>query len=536
MSRLTILLVLLGCASIQQRPATSAAGRTDWRRGAVCYEIFVRSFFDSDGDGIGDLNGITQKLDYINDGSPKTKRDLGARCIWLMPVAESPSYHGYDVADYYRVDAEYGTIDDFKRLIAEAHRRGIKVLVDMVLNHASSEHVAFKEALRDPTSRYREWFRWSPTKPAEKGPWGQEVWHKSPLRDEYYYGIFWRGMPDLNYEHAAVREEAKKVATFWLTEMGVDGFRLDAIPYLVEEGGRVNGSPGTHAFLREYAVHVKRVAPSSFTIGEVWDSVGAMLPYYPDQLDAHFAFELSEAIVKTVLTGSARDLYTGYLRLQRNVPAERWSPFLRNHDQVRTLTVLGGDVERNKLAVTMLLTLPGLPFVYYGEEIGMTGNKPDERLRTPMQWSGAPNGGFTTGKPWALLQRGWQSATVEAQEADSSSLLALHRRLIHLRDANEALGSGELIPMTTTNDGIAAYLRRGPGASALVVHNLGSTPLTGLRVSSVDSVLPPGRYRVTDLFGGATGASLTVSGLGRVDGYAVTLAPLQSLILGLTRY
>jgi len=182
----------------------STLGRLD--TGAVCYEIFVRSFFDSNGDGIGDLRGLTQKLDYVNDGNPRTHRDLGARCVWLMPVAESPSYHGYDVSNYYRVEPDYGTNEDFKRFIAAAHKRGIHVLVDMVLNHASSEHPYFKEALRDTASPYRSWFRFSSTKPEQKGPWGQEVWHKSPVSDEYYYGVFWAGMPDLNYDTPAVRD------------------------------------------------------------------------------------------------------------------------------------------------------------------------------------------------------------------------------------------------------------------------------------------------------------------------------------------
>ncbi|MEO5817617.1 MAG: alpha-amylase family glycosyl hydrolase, partial [Gemmatimonadaceae bacterium] len=205
---------------------------TTWKRGGTCYEVFVRSFYDSDGDGIGDFNGLTQRLDYINDGNPASTHSLGAKCIWLMPVMASPSYHGYDTKNYYRTNPEYGTTADFKRLVAESHRRGIKVLVDLVLNHASTEHPYFKEAARDTSSPHRDWFRWSATKPDQKGPWGQEVWHKSPFRDEYYYGIFTSGMPDLNYDNPAVRAEANKVGKYWLKEMGVDGFRLDAVPYL----------------------------------------------------------------------------------------------------------------------------------------------------------------------------------------------------------------------------------------------------------------------------------------------------------------
>ena len=304
----------------------------------------MRSFYDSDGDGIGDLKGLILKLPYI--------QGLGAHCLWLMPVAESPSYHGYDVANYYRVNPEYGTNEDFKRLVAAAHRDGIRVLVDMVLNHVSREHPFFQEALRHPDSPYRSWFRWSSTDPHLQGPWGEVVWHRSPVRDEYYYGVFWEGMPDLNYETPAVREEAKHVARFWLKDLGVDGFRLDAVPYLVEEGDRLAGTPGTHAFLRDYAAYVHRIAPAAFTIGEVWDSTGALLPYYPDQLDAYFAFEVSNAILEAVRTGSAHKLLPPVLRLQRGLPADRWAPFLRNHDQTRTLTELGGDVARAKLAAT----------------------------------------------------------------------------------------------------------------------------------------------------------------------------------------
>ena len=188
---------IVSSSTLAAQPARATIDTT-WRQGGVCYEIFVRSFFDSDGDGIGDLEGLTQKLDYVNDGNPRSTRSLGAKCIWLMPVDASPSYHGYDVKNYYRVNPEYGSNADFKRLVAAAHRRGIRVLVDLVLNHASSEHPYFKEAVHDPASPHRSWFRFSPTAPAERGPWGQQVWHKSPERDEYYYGIFYSGIPDLS--------------------------------------------------------------------------------------------------------------------------------------------------------------------------------------------------------------------------------------------------------------------------------------------------------------------------------------------------
>src|SRR3954471_3801337 len=232
----------IAASSIAAAQPARAPIDTTWRQGGVCYEIFVRSFFDSDSDGIGDFAGLTRKLDYVNDGNPRSTKSLGAKCIWLMPIDASPSYHGYDVKNYYRVNPEYGSGADFKRLVAAAHARGIRVLVDLVLNHASSEHPYFKEALHDPASPHRSWFRFSPSAPAERGPWGQQVWHKSPERDEYYYGIFTHEMPDLNYENPEVRAEAARVGKFWLTELGVDGFRLDAVPYLVEEGTTVSNT------------------------------------------------------------------------------------------------------------------------------------------------------------------------------------------------------------------------------------------------------------------------------------------------------
>jgi glycosidase len=513
----------------------SASGAPNWKRGAVCYEIFVRSFYDSDGDGVGDLNGLIQKLDYINDGDPDSRRDLGARCIWLMPVAESPSYHGYDVTNYYRVERDYGTNEDFKRLVVEAHQRGIRVLVDLVLNHASSEHPFFKDALLNADSPYRDWFVWSATHPGVRNPWGGDNWHRSPVRDEYYYGIFWSGMPDLDYTNPAVREEARKVARFWLEEMGVDGFRIDAIPFLVEENGQVQHAPGTHEVLREFAAHIREMAPDAFTIGEVWDSTGAMLAYYPDQLDAHFAFEVSDAILEAVQAGSAQKLLPPVLRLQRELPADRWSPFLRNHDQTRTLTELGGDVARAKLAATILLTLPGLPFVYYGEEIGMTGAKPDPRLRTPMQWSRRPGAGFTDGLVWEPLQSDSLTANVEVQEADPNSLLNSYRRLIHLRAENPALGAGELLPLAASTNAVAAYLRQEGSRTVLVVANLGADSASGVTISSEGSVLPVGRYEVESLLGGPPGAPLRVGGNGRIDGYVPlrSLGPLESHVFEL---
>ncbi|HEU4747094.1 MAG TPA: alpha-amylase family glycosyl hydrolase, partial [Gemmatimonadaceae bacterium] len=428
--------------------------------------------------------------------------------------------------------------EDFKRLVAEAHRRGIRVLVDMVLNHASSEHPAFREAQRDTASPYRGWFRWLPAHPGVKNRWGGDNWHRSPVRGDYYYGFFWSGMPDLNFDNPAVREEAKKIARFWLNEMGADGFRLDAIRHLIEEDNTLENVPRTHDVLRDYAAYIRRIAPQAFTIGEVWDSTGAMLAYYPDQLDAHFAFEVSDSIIAAVRTGSAKGLLPPVLRIQSALPAERYAPFLRNHDQTRTVTALGGDTARARVAATLLLTLPGLPFVYYGEELGMTGDKPDERLRTPMHWRRTRAAGFTTGAPWQALQPDSLTANVEAQDNDAASLLNLYRRLIHLRAANPALANGELIELEASNDAVAAFVRRQGDRAVLVVSNLGSRALAGVRLSSADSVLRPGRYVPTTLLGVGNPQQLRVESNGRIRNFVLLpmMRPKSAHIFELERH
>jgi alpha-amylase len=519
-----------------------------WTHGATCYEVFVRSFYDSNGDGTGDLNGLTRKLDYI--------KGLGASCIWLMPIMASPSYHGYDVSDYYKVEPAYGTNDDFKRFVAEAHKRGIAVLIDMVLNHTSSENPWFNASLADTTSPYRSWYRFSPT-PGGKGPWGGEAWHKSPLRDEYYYGVFWSGMPDLNWDNPAVLQEAEKIADVWLRDMGVDGFRLDAVPYLVEEGSCLAGCPGTHTVLREYSEHLKSVKPDVYTVGEVWSNLDAVLPYYPDQLTSYFGFELADSLNSAVRKSSAAGFLTGFLRLQDTLPPYRFSPFLSNHDGTRVMTLLGDDIPRAKLAATLLLTLPGLPFIYYGEEIGMTGDKPDERLRTPMQWAPRTGVGFTTGKEWEAPQGDSLTRNVALEDHDPHSLLNLYRRLIHLRKNNEALATGRLVAVATSDVHVAAYIRRsggeggqrqrrrsggqdqrrrsgGQGGQAvMVVANLGDSAVTHLSIHSAPGVLPPGRYTLRNLLGGPSGTVIQANQDGSFQGTVAppTLGPREALVL-----
>ena len=471
-------LVIVACSTLRLS-ARHAAQPTElnlWWRTGVCYEVFVRSFADADGDGIGDLKGLISRLDYINDGNPNSATSLGANCIWLMPIDKSMSYHGYDVIDYYHVDPRYGTDDDFRNLVTEAHKRGINVIVDFVPNHTGSQNPWFQAALHDPRSPYRDWYRWSKTLPDQKGPWGQEVWHKSPVRDEYYYGVFWHEMPDLNYRNTSARAEMKKVLTYWLKEMHADGFRFDAIPYLVEEGDVLQHSRGTHDVLRELGNVVRTASPVSFTVGEMSDeSAQVMATYYPDQLDSYFAFAVASATMRAAATGDASAFFQAVAQANEKFPSERWSPFLTNHDQPRVMTALI-DAAKARVAAGAMLMLPGMPFVYYGEEIGMVGQKPDETIRTPMQWSSAANGGFTTGKPWEPLQPDWKMKNVAAQDSSRLSLLNHYRKLIQLRNGHPALNRGRLVLLGTmdTTGTIVTWLRSWRDEVFLIVVNFGA--------------------------------------------------------------
>jgi glycosidase len=511
----------------------------DWRRGGVCYEVFVRSFSDSDGDGVGDLRGLVDRLDYINDGDAATTADLGATCIWLMPIAQSPSYHGYDVTNYYEVNRDYGTNEDFRLLIAEAGRRGIHVIVDLVLNHMSSEHPIFKSALLDAASPWRDWFLWSPA-PRPAPGWEAPVWHRAADRNDYYYGLFWSGMPDYNLANAAVTAQLKDVARFWLEEMGVAGFRIDAVGHFFEgPAGEWKHGPRVHPWLRDFNAYVHSVARNAFTIGEVWDVIDAIRPYYPDQLDSYFMFEVADGLVSAVRDGSAAPLAAAVTKAQHELPRGRWSPFLRNHDQTRTMTELGGHVQRARLAATLLLTLPGFPFLYYGEELGMTGDKPDPRLRTPMHWTQERAAGFTPAAlPWEPLQPDSFTANVAVQHRDPESLLNHYRRLIRLRATTPALGAtGEFSALESGDDGVLAYLRQEGDQSVLVIANLGAMRASRPTLSSADAVLAAGRYIARPLLGRTGEVTLRVGDDGRIRGWAPVraLAPFEAYVLELVR-
>ncbi len=515
---------------------TGPAGEP-WWQSAIFYEIFVRSFYDSNGDGIGDLNGITEKLDYLNDGDPATTTDLGVTALWLMPIHPSPSYHGYDVIDYYAVNPEYGTTEDFQRLLAEAHRRGIRVIIDFVMNHTSVEHPWFVEA-QDAQSPRRDWYRWSATDPGGAGPWGQQAWHEAPAGD-YYYGVFWEGMPDLNYTNPAVQAEMTAVARFWLAEMGVDGLRIDGARYLVEEGDGAKkvlaDSIGTHAQFRDFRTAYKAINPAAMTVGEVWTTNDAVATYlHGDEFDLAFNFDLASALVKSANTGDADAARLSLALSLKLLPVAATATFLTNHDIDRVMSQLGDDVNKANRAATMLLTLPGTPFLYYGEEIGMVGKKPDEDIRLPMQWDRGENGGFTTGTPWRARNDDAAAKNVEAQLADPNSLLAHYRTLIALRQSQPALRNGETFKMKSANRAVLPYLRATDDQILLVVNNLRdeSTDDYALTLES-GPLTPDQRYRIEPLWGDGPFAEVTTDAKGGFKAYQPTasLAPGQTLLL-----
>src|SRR5574341_1386720 len=267
--------------------SATAITPSSWWNDRIFYEVFVRSFYDSDGDGIGDLQGLISRLDYLNDGDPSTTSDLGVTGLWLMPVMESPSYHGYDASDYYQIEQDYGSNEDFQQFVDEAHRRGMVVIIDMMLNHTSNLHSWFLDS-QTPGSEHEDWYIWRTDDPGYLGPWGEQVWH--PLGDRYYYGIFWSGMPDLNYENPEVTAAMQDVARFWLEDMGVDGFRLDAVRHLIEDGQTQANTAQTHEWLEGFFAYVKSVNPDDLLVGEVWDSQVAIRPYIGGQLEIEFEF------------------------------------------------------------------------------------------------------------------------------------------------------------------------------------------------------------------------------------------------------
>jgi len=480
-------------------PSPSPEPVAPWWNDAVFYEVFVRSFYDSDGDGVGDLPGLIEKLDYLNDGDPATGSDLGVTGIWLMPIAQSPSYHGYDVVDYKAIDDEYGTGEDFTRLIDEAHRRGIKVIVDLVVNHTSAQHPWFMESI-DPASPKHDWYIWS-AEPA--GP----NWHDVG-KSEKYYGYFGGHMPDLNYDNPAVTEAMFDIVRFWLEEMHVDGFRLDAIKYIAEEGRTVEHAPATFEWLEDFHKFYKGIDPYAFTVGEVWAETMIAEYYVPDKVDAVFEFSLAEAMLQSAQLGDRARVERAQTNVNKTYPPGQFATFLANHDQNRTRSRMKAEGQAF-VAASLQLLYPGVPFIYYGEEIGMKGEKPDEDIRRPMQWTA--EGGFTTGEPWRAYYDDLAERSVAGQESDRTSLLNHYRSLIGLRNTYPALRTGSWQPVTAPKEQAAVYafMRTLGEERFLVLINLGDEPVTDYQLSleaAVGASAPAQPVKAELVFGPADAA------------------------------
>jgi alpha-amylase len=524
LTSLFLLFILLSsCAQAQptastpqltESPAVPASPASWWEE-AVFYEIFVRSFYDTDGNGIGDFNGITQKLDYLSN--------LGVTAIWLMPIHPSPSYHGYDVIDYYEVNPDYGTIEDFRQLVREAHQRDIRIIIDLVLNHTSSEHPHFIEANNDPQSPYRDWYIWSET------PQGN-YWHEG--KHGYYFGFFQDGMPDLNYRNPDVTTEMENVVKFWLNEVGIDGFRLDAAKHLIEEDGKVENTQSTHAWYRDFYEYYKSINPDAYTVGEVFGAGAFIANTYENQFDHVFNFELAGGFVASARTGTNTPLSSAIAFALNDEPDFNFATFLTNHDQERVMSVLDGDTDKAKIAAFLLLTAPGTPFIYYGEEIGMQGRKPDEDIRLPMQWSADINGGFTTGTPWRAVDSSASKVNAVAQENSPDSLLNHYRTLMKLRAAHSALQTGKLFLIETNNSGLYAILRADGKENLLVLANLGDKTISDYALTLSDAVLTDNTYEAETLFGSEKAQPIQVTG-GAFQHYKPVpeLSPYSMLII-----
>ncbi|HER42971.1 MAG TPA: hypothetical protein ENO08_00745, partial [Candidatus Eisenbacteria bacterium] len=472
-------------------------GDLHWWNDRVFYEIFVRSFYDSDGDGIGDLQGLTGKLDYLNDGDTETGDDLGVTGIWLMPIHESPSYHGYDAVDYRSIDPDYGTMADFEAFLAAAHSRGIAVIIDYVMNHCSNQHPWFTaSAGEDPY--YRDWFRWSQSDPGQTGPWGQQVWHWDP--SGWYYGLFYGGMPDLNYGNPAVKDMMFETAAYWLDTIGVDGFRLDAVLYMIEEGDQLQNTASTFQFWHDYNAYVKAVKPAAFSVGEAWTSTGTALQYVTDgRIDCCFEFELAYAMLGAVNDGNAGYLGTKAEQVYSLYPYLQFGTFLTNHDQDRVFNVLGFDEGRNRVAAGIYMTLPGIPFVYYGEEIGMTGSGDHLDIRTPMQWTDGTNAGFTTGTPWRAVNGNYEQFNVLVEDADPGSLLSWYRRLIGVRDRTPALRRGAYAALASSESPVMAFVRSYQGQNVLCMSNTAGHAVGSITLTGSSASLEPGSHLLINL-------------------------------------
>lgn len=460
-----------------------------------CYEVFVYSFYDGNGDGIGDLKGLTERLDYINDGDPSTDTDLGCTGIWLMPIMPSPSYHKYDVTDYMAIDPQYGTMEDFKAFLEAAHQRGIDVIIDFVMNHTSSDHPWFQEAsgyLRGleageeadlTVCPYVDYYNFS-LEPSTCKLEGTEWYYEAP---------FWSGMPDLNLKSEAVRAELEEIVDFWL-DLGVDGFRLDAAKEFVS--GATNANVEILTWFNDM---VKAKKSDAFIVAEVWTDLGTYAQYYASGVSCfNFAFGNSDGVipntVKHVSGADASSYGRAIMKLQGALaaydPDYIDSPFYTNHDMGRAAGHYFNEysAQQTKMAQALNLLMSGSTFLYYGEELGMKGSGKDENKRAPMYWSDdAEYPGLCDG-PADMEDVAMKFPGFEDQKADGDSIFWFVAQTIRLRNAYPAIARGTaVLEEAVSNENVCVLRKTWGEEEVLLAFNISETPqsvdLSGLTVS-----------------------------------------------------
>ncbi len=488
-----------------------------WYKDAVFYEVHVKAFYDANGDGIGDFRGLTQKLDYL--------QWLGVDCLWVLPMYPSPQRDdGYDVADFCAIHPDYGTIGDFKDFLEEAHRRSIRVIADLVLNHTSDQHPWFQQARQSPDSPFRGYYVWSDDPDRYRlarvifTDTERSNWTWDPVARQYYWHRFFSHQPDLNYDNPAVRAAMLDVMAFWL-DQGLDGFRCDAVPYLYErEGTTCENLPETHAFLKEVRRWLDQTYPGRILLAEANQWPAEAGAYFGDGDEFHMAFHfpLMPRVFMAVRSEDRQPITDIFTHTPPIPAACQWCFFLRNHDELTLETVteeereymyyayapdrraklnvgirrrlaplLDNDRRKIELLTSIVFTLPGSPIIYYGDEIGMGDDiSLGDRygVRTPMQWSGDENAGFSRAEPGRLYSPvirdpvyGYQAVNVEAQLRTPASLLNTMRHLIRTRKRYRAMGRGRIEFLRPANPRVLAYLREYEEERLLLVHNLAAS-------------------------------------------------------------
>jgi glycosidase len=387
------------------------------------------------------------------------------------------------------------------------------------------------------SSPYHDWYIWTDTNPGYLGSWGQQVWF--PSNGKYYYGSFTSGMPDLNYTNPEVTAQMEDVVRFWLEDVGVDGFRMDAAKHLIEEGTIQANSDSTHEWWKAFRTYYKQVDPDALVVGEVWDDTSITARYLQgDELDLSFEFSLAEAFIRGANGGRSEDVIDQMKRSYTQIPEMQFASFLANHDQDRVFSQLGENEQKMILAASLLLTSPGVPFIYYGEEIGMQGNQIHERIRRAMQWVGdAAYAGFTTGTPWQALGSGWKLYNVHDEGENPDSILAWYRTLINIRNQHAALRVGDLTVLPTTDEAVYGSLRVSDNEAVLVLLNLSDQPVTEVWLTKGETELVEGTYQIAPILGDGDFGPIKINTQGnlfylvdaQIPAYGVVILQLQNI-------